>query len=243
MRVCVYGSGSAATPLAYMDASRELGRAIALAGHECINGGGKTGCMGAVTEACKEHGGRVVGVIHEMWVVDGEESTLLDELIIVSGEGLAERKAVLLDNCDCILVLPGGCGTWDELWQSVAEVGLGFRDLPIVCVNTNGFYTPFYDILDRANKECMIYKRPESILRFEDTPGGALKAAEEMFREVQARKAATPADAKPSLKKRAGAETASKNETGVAKQGFLAGMVVGAAVGGVLAMCFLQSRR
>eukprot|EP00961_Rhodomonas_salina_P168852 2275425-Rhodomonas_salina.4 len=68
MRVCVYGSSSSNTSAKFMEASEELGKQLALGGHVCVNGGGKTGCMGGVNEGCKKHGGKIVGVIHEMFL-------------------------------------------------------------------------------------------------------------------------------------------------------------------------------
>jgi hypothetical protein len=96
--------------------------------------------MGAVTEGCKQHGGRVIGVIHECFVVDGAESTQVDEMIVASGDGLADRKKLLVDNSDCILVMPGGCGTWDEARQPLPAPRRVLRPLP--CAPAHGVPGP-----------------------------------------------------------------------------------------------------
>ena len=67
MRICVYGSSSKLTPKPFMDAARKLGERIAQKGLVCVNGGGKTGVMGAVNEGARSAGGKTLGVIHR-WV-------------------------------------------------------------------------------------------------------------------------------------------------------------------------------
>ena len=82
MRIVVYGSASKDTPQAFRDASFELGKQMAQRGHICVNGGGNTGCMGSLSDGCLQNGGKVVGVIHEMFVVDGEEHTGVSEMLV-----------------------------------------------------------------------------------------------------------------------------------------------------------------
>lgn len=82
------------------------------------------GCMAAMNEGCSEHNGNIVGVIHEMFVVDGSDwlegshSAFAGgkrELLVARGDNLQERKRLLVDGADALIVLPGGPGTWDEV--------------------------------------------------------------------------------------------------------------------------------
>ena len=66
-------------------------------------------------------------------------------------------------------VASGGVGTFDELWEGVAEVSLGFRDVPIVCVNVNGYYDSFQQMLERAFADKLIYRPPNDLLGIEPT--------------------------------------------------------------------------
>lgn len=91
MRVCVYGSSSSNTSAKFMEASEELGKQLALGGHVCVNGGGKTGCMGGVNEGCKKHGGKIVGVIHEMFLVD--KVSRIHRLLVYSIAGAGLKRA------------------------------------------------------------------------------------------------------------------------------------------------------
>ena len=90
-----------------------------------MNGGGKNGCMGKMNDGCNDHGGTINAVIHEMFVLDGAEylsasqSSGRHSLIVTKGPNLKERKEKLVENCDGIVVLPGGTGTFDELFEMV----------------------------------------------------------------------------------------------------------------------------
>ena len=136
LNVCVYGSSSKSTRQDYLEASRELGRLLAEAGHVCINGGGKAGCMGAVNEGALGSGGRVTAVLHKMWMQSegGTDGTLTDndlqsmaaegaalEIVVADGPTLTERKELLAADADCFIALPGGCGTFEEVSLSRAR--------------------------------------------------------------------------------------------------------------------------
>ena len=134
LRVCCYGSSSSRTPPRYTDAAYRLGRALALRGHTCVNGAGSSGCMDAMNVGANAAGGRLVGVIHEMFVREGgdwfegtssvfrpsgEGGTTMGggvhEIVIARRNDLQERKRLLVVGADALAVLPGGPGTWDEV--------------------------------------------------------------------------------------------------------------------------------
>lgn len=138
--VC-YGSSSLKTKQAYLDPSFDIGAELGRRGHICVNGGGGQGVMGAINKGCRSTNGVVIGVIHEMFVVDGHVDSLVTEMFISTGEDLTERKKLLRDNGDCIIILPGGVGTFDELWETVSAKSLkftGLQHVPICIINTDG---------------------------------------------------------------------------------------------------------
>ncbi|GMH72153.1 hypothetical protein TL16_g05841 [Triparma laevis f. inornata] len=104
-----------------------MGKVLAERNHICVNGGGKNGCMGKMNDGCNDHGGIINAVIHEMFVLDGAEylsaegSSGRHSLIVTTGPNLKERKEKLVEGCDGIIVLPGGTGTFDELFEMVSE--------------------------------------------------------------------------------------------------------------------------
>lgn len=84
-----------------------LGALIAANGFILVNGGGGQGVMGAMNEGCRAKGGHVRGVIHEMFCVDIVHDSKISDMIICKGNDLKERKQMLLDNGDCLIVMPG----------------------------------------------------------------------------------------------------------------------------------------
>merc|ERR1719181_1577223 len=101
LKVCVFGSSSSKTPPSFLEAASTLGQALAAGNHICVNGAGKTGCMGALNDGCVDAGGKIIGVIHRMWVSGGADELhrgiKSSELVIVEGTNLAERKSRLLE--------------------------------------------------------------------------------------------------------------------------------------------------
>lgn len=174
---CVYGSSSAKTKQAYLDASFETGAELGRLGHVCINGGGATGCMGSINKGCRSSNGSVIGVIHDMFVVDGNCDPLVTDMLISTGDDLTERKRLLRDNADCIIILPGGVGTFDELWETVAAKSLKFTGLdkvPICILNVDGFFDGFITQLHRAELDGLLYGPSESYMHIETEPKAAI---------------------------------------------------------------------
>lgn len=206
MRVCCYGSSSSNTPERYIAESYKLGAILSERGHVCVNGAGRTGCMGAMNDGVNDSNGNVIGVIHEMFLNnsfsredpigdenDGahrvfhnvsKENNSIRKLYIAGGKDLQERKRMLVENADCLCVLPGGCGTWDELWEMACSKALGLITMPIVVVNVDGFYTPFQHIMLRAFEEKLLYQAPDEIIRFESTAEEAIHWLEERFSKI-----------------------------------------------------------
>eukprot|EP00580_Thalassiosira_gravida_P010455 CAMPEP_0201629722 /NCGR_PEP_ID=MMETSP0493-20130528/4295_1 /ASSEMBLY_ACC=CAM_ASM_000838 /TAXON_ID=420259 /ORGANISM="Thalassiosira gravida, Strain GMp14c1" /LENGTH=269 /DNA_ID=CAMNT_0048100763 /DNA_START=111 /DNA_END=917 /DNA_ORIENTATION=- len=182
LRICCYGSSSSHTPSRYTAAAYNLGQTLALRGHTCVNGAGASGCMEYMNRGAHDNNGHIVGVIHEKFVVDGSDwlgaNSVFDEgnrsLVVAKGNDLQERKRLLVEGADAIVVLPGGPGTWDELWEMACARHIGFHSMPIVCINVDGYYEPFREILKRAHKDELLYKHPSYILHFEETSEAAV---------------------------------------------------------------------
>ena len=123
LRICCYGSSSKNTPKKYLSEAYELGSIIAKRGHICVNGAGASGCMASLNDGASAFGGSIIGVIHEMFAVDGEGAHPVFgknrkdnvKIMVASGNDLKERKKLLVEEADGIVVLPGGPGTWDEV--------------------------------------------------------------------------------------------------------------------------------
>eukprot|EP01035_Chromulina_nebulosa_P018277 gene18277-23954_t len=179
IRVCVYGSSSNKTPIIYQETAYKLGELIADKKLICVNGAGKYGVMGNVSKGCKSKNGYVIGVMHELFSVDGiHESPLVDEFVLSKGNDLNERKQLLIDHSDCFIALPGGTGTFEEFWEIVSEKTLNFKGLshkPICLLNINGYYDGFILQLQRAFDDSLLYHKTDEYFYVANSPEEALE--------------------------------------------------------------------
>ena len=122
----------------YVELAATVGRTLAGRGIGVVYGGGRLGLMGTLAEAALGAGGEVIGVIPEAMV--GRELANRDctELHIVAG--MHERKREFTRLADGFLVLPGGVGTMDELWEAVSWAQLGYHAKPVGLLNAFGFF-------------------------------------------------------------------------------------------------------
>lgn len=137
-RICVFAASSDAAIATYGDAARRLGQLLAESSLTLIYGAGKVGLMGAVAESVHRHGGTVVGVIPEKLDVDALTYRACDELIVTGT--MSERKAIMAARADGFVVLPGGFGTLEELFEVLVLKQLGYHAKPIVFLNTGGAF-------------------------------------------------------------------------------------------------------
>ncbi len=164
-------SASGANP-AYARAAAELGRQIAARGIGLIYGGSNVGLMHAVAQATLDAGGDVVGVIPEVLVDKEVAHHGLTELHIV--DTMHTRKALMSDRADAFLILPGGFGTMEEMFEVLAWQTLGLHTKPILLLNFLGFYDHLLQFLDHAVDEGMLRRDGREILLSATTVEDAL---------------------------------------------------------------------
>jgi uncharacterized protein (TIGR00730 family) len=131
-----------------MRVASELGASIAARGIGLVYGGGKLGLMGAVADAVMGAGGHVIGVIPESLVRAEVGHTGLSQLEVA--ETMHERKARMAELADGFIALPGGFGTFEELLEVLTWNQLGFISKPIVMLDVDGFYSPLFEMFERA---------------------------------------------------------------------------------------------
>jgi uncharacterized protein (TIGR00730 family) len=129
----------------WLDLAREVGRRLGARGHTVISGGGRVGMMGTLVEGARESGGYTYGVIPQSLVDLEVADTKADELVVT--DGMAARKTLMIGRADVFLILPGGLGTLDELFEVWTTATLGLHTKPIVLLDTDGFYTGLVDWL------------------------------------------------------------------------------------------------
>jgi uncharacterized protein (TIGR00730 family) len=169
----IYGSSSPRTPSRYLAAARELGRLAVAAGWRLRTGAGKDGCMGAVTDAALAAGGAVEGVILRLFQEQGLQHPGLAQVAVA--DDMRTRKRLLLDGANAAIALPGGPGTWEELWELAVQRQIGALRLPFVALDVDGHYAPFRTMLANAARDGLLYGPPDELLSFADDAPAALR--------------------------------------------------------------------
>jgi uncharacterized protein (TIGR00730 family) len=136
--VCVYCGSSNDGPPEHREAAERLGRQLAREGIALVYGGGRVGLMRAVADGAIAAGGTVVGIIPEHLMRAEVGHGQVSELHVVAS--MHVRKAMMFDRSDAFVVLPGGPGTLDELFEMLTWRQLGLHDKPIVVVNIGGYW-------------------------------------------------------------------------------------------------------
>ena len=161
--VAVYcGSRTGADP-AFAEAAHATGDLLARQGVSVVYGGGSVGLMGVVADAAMAAGGEVHGVITRTLLDRELQHRDLTSLVIV--DTMHERKAAMADRADAFIALPGGFGTFDELFEVITWTQLGIHDKPCGILNVNGFFDPLIDMMDDATEKGFVrHEHRDSVL-------------------------------------------------------------------------------
>mgnify|MGYP002672377284 FL=1 len=171
--VCTYCASSTKIAPCYFQAAEELGRLLAQEKIQIINGAGNIGLMAAISDAALQAGGKVTGVIPHFMIEQGWNHTGLTQTIAV--ENMHERKQTMADLSDAVIALPGGCGTLEELLEIITWKQLGLYLNPIVILNTNHFFDPLLNMLDKAIAENFMRNQHGKIWLVADEPAEAIQ--------------------------------------------------------------------
>ena len=174
MRIAVFCGSRPGRGGAYRAAAAALGRSIASRGHGLVYGGGSVGLMGVLADAALGAGGEVIGVIPEILASAEVAHGGITELRVVQTMHL--RKALIVDLAGAFVVLPGGYGTLDELFEAVTWAQLGIHRKPIGLVNVGGYFDPLTALLDRAVAEGFVTGENRGLLLVRPDPESLLDA-------------------------------------------------------------------
>lgn len=144
--LCVYCGSSDRGPAAHKDAARAFGRELAQRNIHLVFGGGRVGVMGTLADAVLEGGGAVTGIIPDFLMRHEVGHQGVTRLEIVAT--MHERKARMAELSDGFVVLPGGLGTLEELFEIVTWKQLGLHTKPIVVVNSAGYWDNLRTVID-----------------------------------------------------------------------------------------------
>jgi uncharacterized protein (TIGR00730 family) len=160
--ICVFCGSSDNVSAEYLTAARKMGQILAERKIRLVYGGGKTGLMGAVADGALEAGGEVVGVI-----ITSMNSSALAHTGLTRMEVMPEmhaRKRRMHELAEGYIALPGGFGTFDELFEALTWGQIGEHEKPIGLLNVKDYYVPLLAALDHAVEEGFIFREHREAL-------------------------------------------------------------------------------
>lgn len=172
--MCVYCGSSDAVSTDYLAAAYHMGQALAGRGLRLVFGGGKTGLMGAAAEGALAAGGEVIGVIIPSMNTPALAHIRLTRMDVVPD--MHARKARMHELADAYIALPGGFGTFDELFETITWAQTGAHEKPVGLLNTKNYYRPLLAALDHAVAEGFIFPEHRHALACESEPEALLNA-------------------------------------------------------------------
>ncbi len=147
--VCVYCGSSFGNDEAYKTAANDFGQILAGAGVRLVYGGGGVGLMGETARAVHDAGGKVLGIMPQFL---RSREFLYDDVETRVVTSMHERKMMMFEESDAFVVLPGGIGTLEEVIELLSWRRLDLHNKPIIFLNIEGFWQPFYDLIAHTLK-------------------------------------------------------------------------------------------
>jgi uncharacterized protein (TIGR00730 family) len=170
--ICVFCGSSDLIHADYISAAHGMGRTLAERGIRLIYGGGKTGLMGAVADGVLEAGGIAVGVIIPSMNTVALAHIGLTQMDVV--EGMHARKARMHELSDGYIAMPGGLGTFDELFETITWAQTGAHEKPVGLFNVRNYYVPLLAAIDHAVQEGFVFQEHRDALFCEADPNTLL---------------------------------------------------------------------
>jgi len=157
----------------FLQEASAFGNLLGAAGMNLVYGGGNKGLMGAVANGAMAAGVKVIGVIPELLLAWEHQHEGITELHVVAD--MHVRKKMMYDSCDAALIMPGGSGTLDELFEMLTSNTLKIHDKKIILLNCNGFYDHLIEHMRMMQAQGFLYENFEYRLMVASTAAEALQ--------------------------------------------------------------------
>jgi len=170
--LCIFCGSSFGKRPSYAAAAKATGRLLAERGITLVYGGGNVGLMGVAADACLAAGGHVIGVIPRALADREVAHRGLTDLRIVGS--MHERKALMADLSDAFIALPGGFGTFDELFEILTWAQIGLHRKPFGLLNVDGYFDPLLGLADHMLAEGFLREAHRSMIQSDTDPARLL---------------------------------------------------------------------
>jgi uncharacterized protein (TIGR00730 family) len=181
-RVCVFCGSSPGVRAEYRAEAVTLGRLLGEAGLGLVYGGAQVGLMGALADAALAHGSEVIGVIPR--ALAGVEVAHQGLSRLVEVETMHERKALMAQEADAFVALPGGFGTLDEFFEILTWAQLGIHEKPCLLVNTTGYYDQLLSFLGIAIDQGFLKAKNRAIIHVAGDATEALRSMQRLWKTL-----------------------------------------------------------
>lgn len=164
MNICIFGSASNRIDKSYIEAVESLGEKLAAQGHALVYGAGSGGLMGASARGFYRGKGRITGIVPEFFKetkVDGELFENCDSMVYT--DSMRIRKQKMEHAADVFVVVPGGLGTFDEVFEILTLRQLKRLNKDIYFYNINGYYDELFAFLETAKGKGFISQKFEDL--------------------------------------------------------------------------------
>jgi uncharacterized protein (TIGR00730 family) len=172
--ICVFCGSSDDIHPEFKQAARLMGRVLAENGLRLVFGAGRSGMMGAVADGALQAGGEVIGVLIESMNTPAIAHPGLTRLSVAAT--MHERKAQMYNLSDAFIALPGGLGTFDELFESITWTQIGVHEKPVGVLNVRGYFDPLLAMLAHAEREGFMFPEHLQMLQAAEDPQTLLNA-------------------------------------------------------------------
>ncbi|MBE0439197.1 MAG: TIGR00730 family Rossman fold protein [Gammaproteobacteria bacterium] len=173
-KICVYAASSPNIRPTFFDATQTLAKLFVENNIELVFGGGAKGLMGKLADTVIAHNGKIKGIMPQfMNEVEWAHKGVTD---FEFTQTMHQRKARFLEDIDGLVALPGGCGTLEELLEAITLKRLGQFTKPIVILNTDNYYQPLKDMLNKSVEEQFMHTKHLDMWCFVDEPEQVIDA-------------------------------------------------------------------
>ncbi len=172
--ICIYGASRSSVADVYKHDAFAVGELIARKGYSLVSGGGHGGLMASAIDGALSAGGEAIGILPEFMVEKEWQHPALTRMVLCPD--MHTRKRTMAEMSQGVIALPGGVGTLDELMEIITWRQLSLYKGNVVILNTNGFYDPLFEMLDKICKEHFMRMSHKSLWEVASTPEEAVDA-------------------------------------------------------------------
>lgn len=181
-KVCVYAGSNLGNKESYLQEAKKLGKLLAENNIDLIYGGSKMGIMGEIANEVMKFGGNVVGIMPKGLFRGEIVHHGLSELIETNT--MHERKALMNELSDGFIALPGGIGTFDELFEIICWAQIGIHKKPIGLLNVDDYFGPVWNLLNHAVKEGFMHENTLDLIIIDDDANDLVKKMQDYIPPV-----------------------------------------------------------